>query len=338
MAHNIHHTRLAGYVLLGSLIISVCGVSTASAAEDIIGGWKVTMDFNGMSMLATLTIAKKADGSLTGKWGSTGDLQNVKFEGDNLTFSRTMDFGGQAFTQDFKGSLKDGKITGTMGNDQFSSGITAVRKKPLSPAIGQWDLTFKSGNQETTARLIANQKADGSLTGEWTKAPGQNTVSNVKFQDGKLTFTLKSEAESTFEGSVKGDELTGNLKTSAGTLPISGKRFGTALIGTWQLTSNAEGPFGTGALVVDPNLGGIYELFITEIPLKSLKLEGDQVTFAAEIQFGDQPMTFEFKGKLDGKTLKGTMTTTQGSNEVTGKKIEAVITAKDVQSPFAQKG
>jgi hypothetical protein len=42
----------------------------------------IASEFNGRQMLSTLTIAKSADGTLTGKWGST-DLSNVKFDGQS---------------------------------------------------------------------------------------------------------------------------------------------------------------------------------------------------------------------------------------------------------------
>jgi hypothetical protein len=206
-----------------------------------------------------------------------------------------------------------------MGNDQFELACTAVRKKPLSPAVGQYDITYKADGKDTTARLIVSQKDDGSLAGEWTKDATKSTVSNVKFDDGKLTFTRKTDSEAAFEGNVKGDELTGKLKDAA----VTGKRFGTALIGIWTFTGNSDMGPQTSTLTVAPDLSGIYDMMF-EIPVKTVTLEGDQVTFAAEMQMGDQPMKMEFKGKLDGKTLKGKMNSPMGGDtELTGKKLEA---------------
>ena len=50
------------------------------------------MDFNGREMLATLTIAKKPDGSLAGKWGSA-ELSDVKPDGGKLAKVRNDRFG-----------------------------------------------------------------------------------------------------------------------------------------------------------------------------------------------------------------------------------------------------
>jgi hypothetical protein len=324
MTEAVRHMRLARYMVL-SVVVALTGlVSTASAAEDIAGTWQVAMDFNGNKMMATLTIAKKADGSLTGKWGASGDLKAIKFEGDKLTFSRTMSMMGNDMTQDFTGTLKDGKLSGTMKSDQFEMPITATRKPPLSPAIGQYDITYKAGDKDATARLIINQKDDGSLVGQWTKDAGQITVSNVKFQDGKLTFTRKADAEAAFEGTIKGDELTGKLKDAA----VTGKRFGTAMVGTWTFTGNSDMGPQTSTLVVAPDLSGIFDIMMFELPIKAVTLEGDQVAFTAEMQMGDQPMAMEFKGKLDGKALKGKMSSPMGGdNEMTGKKVEATPAA-----------
>ena len=75
-------------------------------------------------------------------------------------------------------------------------------------------------------------------------------------------------------------------------------------------------------LMVDPDLTARYETFGGEVPVKNLKLEGDQVTFDLELGWGDRTFEMSFKGKLDGKTLKGQMSSERGDNEVTGKMVE----------------
>ena len=71
------------------------------------------MDFGGRPSFATLTIAKNADGAFTGKWGPA-ELTNVKFDGQKLTFARTVKFGDNEFTMTYAGTLKDGKIAGAV--------------------------------------------------------------------------------------------------------------------------------------------------------------------------------------------------------------------------------
>ncbi len=76
-------------------------------------------------------------------------------------------------------------------------------------------------------------------------------------------------------------------------------------------------------MIVRGDLSGRYETFGGEIPVKDLKLEGNQVSFKVMMGFGDQAQEREFKGTLDGKTLKGQIASQNGTREVTGKKIEA---------------
>jgi hypothetical protein len=187
MSHTARCTSVGKCLLAAVLLTLMTGVPQALAAEDITGEWEVTMDFGGQPSYATLTIAKNPDGTLAGKWGSS-PLSNVKFDGQKLTFVRTVRFGDNEFTMDYSGTVTDGKITGTMSSDRGDMPANAVKKKPLSPAVGVWDLKYTVGDRDVTARLTVSQKPDGTLDGKWVSQMGESVVSNVKFQDGKLTF------------------------------------------------------------------------------------------------------------------------------------------------------
>lgn len=315
----------------GKFIAMICFVllmqtSLVWAAEEIAGDWKMTTDFDGRESVSTLSIAKKDDGTLTGKLGSN-DLSNVKFADGKLTFVRTISFGDQEFTMNFSGTLKDGKITGTMSSDRGDFPMNGVRKQPKCPALGQWDISFSVMEQDIKASIIITQTKDGKFEGKWTETMGEHTISNIKYDNGKLSFTRKSkiedfEFESTYEGTIKGDVLTGTLKSEMGDVAVNGKRYGMALIGKWEMATTSDRGTRTSIFVVDTDMTGIYESFGGEVPVKELKLEGDQVSFKLEMGFGDMTFEMSFKGKLDGKTIKGQMTSDRGTNEVTGKKLE----------------
>lgn len=332
MRQATHHKRTH---LVGSILIALAiAVPQAWAAEDLSGEWEMTSEFNGRQMTSTLTFAKNASGALTGKWGST-DLSNIKFEGDKLTFVRTTKFGDQEFSMNFAGTVKEGKIAGQVSNDRGEFAINGIRRKPESPAVGQWDLSYRVQDRDITAKLIVSQKTDGALDAKWTSPMGESTISNVKFQDGKLSFNRKAkfndnEFEMTFEGTVQGDKLTGVSKNDQFEVAVTGQRFGSALIGTWVLTNTSERGTRTNLLIVRGDLTARYEAFGGEIPVRDLKLEGNQVSFKLTMGFGDQTREAEFKGTLDGKTLKGQMITENGAREVSGKKIEAPAPAQQV--------
>jgi hypothetical protein len=189
-------------------------------------------------------------------------------------------------------------------------------------------MQYRIAERDVTGRLTLSQKPDGSLEGKWTSQRGESTISNVKSQDGKVTFDRTSsfngnEFKSSFEGTVQGDKLAGAFKSDRGEMPVTGQRFGAAIIGIWELTTVSERGTFQGVLKVFPDLTGRYDFFGAEIPLKSLKLEGDQLTFALELGFGDQVSQMDFKGTVDGKTVKGQTTSSRGTAAVTGKRMEA---------------
>lgn len=189
---------------IGRTLVPVClmllvQTSLVWAAEDITGQWEMTMNFGGRDSYAMLTISKNADGSLSGKWGSD-ELSDVKFQDGKLTFVRTIQFGDQEFSMDYAGTLKDGKITGVMSSDRGEFDVNGVRFKPKSPALGTWNVSFNIGDRDITGQLAVSEKADGTLDGKWISERGNTVISNVKFQDGKLTFNRKSTfGDNTYE-------------------------------------------------------------------------------------------------------------------------------------------
>lgn len=325
MNHTRIHKSCTRTAVLVCLLLLV--QTSLVAAQDITGEWEMTMEFSGRPSYATLTISKNADGTLAGKWGSS-DLSNIKFQDGKLTFVRTIRFGDQEFTMNYNGTLKDGKLTGLLSSERGEFAANGARVKPIPPAVGVWDIAYTIGDRNITAKLTVSQKPDGTPDVKWASQRGESVISNVKLQDGKFSFdrAVKFNDQAftmTFTGTAQGDKLTGVSKNDTTEVPVTGTRFGAALIGKWELTVTSERGTRQGALRVFPDLSGRYESFGGEIPVKDLKLEGNQVTFAIEMGFGDQTFKMDFKGTLDGNALKGQTTSERGTSEVTGKKLAA---------------
>ncbi len=327
MNQTLVHKRIEKFIILTCLLL-LLQTSDVWAAEDITGEWEMKMDFGGRESFATMTISKKADGSLTGKWGSN-ELTDVKFEDGKLTFVRMITFGDSEFIMDYEGTLRDGKITGEMSSDRGEFAVNGSRKKPRCPALGQWNMKYSVGDREMTGKVTISQEPDGTMAGKWDAARGEHVISNVKFQDGKLSFTRNSkyenfEFETNFEGTVKGHDLAGVFRSERGEIPATGERIGAPLIGKWELTTTSERGTRTRMLTIFSDMTGRYESFGGEIPIKDLKLEGGQVTFIIEMGFGDRTFKMDFKGKLDGKSLTGQLVSERGTTEVAGKMLREV--------------
>ena len=328
-------------------VIDVIEVEDFGAAEDIKGEWEIKSDYHGLMMLATLSFSKKADGSLTGTCGSS-KLNNVKLKGRKLTFVRIIPTRARNFKLEYTLTLKEGKLTGTMSGDLGNFSVNGIRKKVISPALGQWDMTTIAGKGEITGRLIISERPDGTLAGKWDYGREEIVaeVSNVKFQDGKLTYTrmskisyirfdslIEREFEYDFEGTIKGHKLAGVFRNREGNeFPSTGERVGAALVGKWEITETSDGKTTTNIMKINGDLTGKYEEPNgNEITLKKLKLEGDQVTFFLEWRLQDITFRMDFKGTIDGtklrgefneKTIKGKHSFDKHTSKVTGKKID----------------
>jgi len=319
------HNSLGTRLLLAFALAFALGVPAVYAAEDVTGDWDMTMTFNENKAFATLSITKNPDGALSGRWGAS-ELSNVKLDGQKLTFTRTIRFGDNESTMTYSGTVTDGKLAGQWSSDRGEFETSGVKMKPMSPVVGVWDLNYKIGDRDMTAKLTVSQKPEGSLGAKWVTERGESTISNVQFQGGKLAFDRVTsfngnEFKSTFEGAAQGDKLTGTIKSDRGDVPVAGTRAGGALAGKWILTSVSERGTRNLLMTVNADLTGRYEFFFSEIPIKDLKLEGNQVTFTIESSFGDQTFKSDFKGKLEDGVLKGQMTSERGTSEITGKKL-----------------
>lgn len=329
--------RITRHTLVGIGLFVACFLASAfvapavfAAAEEITGAWEMTMDFGGRPSFAQVSIARGADGGLTGKWGGN-DLAEVKFADSKLTFVRTIRMPGdqaQEFKLKYEGTVKNGKIEGKLIGDQGEFTANGARVKPRPAILGQWDLAYTIQDRDIKAVLSVTQRPDGALDATWASDIGEHVVSDVKLADGKLTFSRKTkindmEIESTFEGTATGNTLAGKMKSQMGEIDIPGQRVGGALIGKWALTTTSEMGTYTQDLTIFPDMTARYQFFDGEIPVKDLKLDKDQVTFAIEMGFGDQGFELKFKGKLAGKELNGEFASENGAMKATGKKIEA---------------
>jgi len=81
-------------------------------------------------------------------------------------------------------------------------------------ALGVWDITYRIPNGDSSATLSISRGSDGQLAGKWTSQYGTSTVSEMKLEDGMLSFVRKLELRrgvfvSKFSGKIEGDQLNG---------------------------------------------------------------------------------------------------------------------------------
>ena len=144
----------------------------------------------------------------------------------------------------------------------------------------------------------------------------------MQYERGNLSFKRKStyqdsQRESAFEGTVRGDTLSGVMKSERGEITVEGKLVGAPLIGTWNLEVASEQGSRKQRLMVNPDMSGLYGA----IPIKKVNLEDDKVSFKIVLEFGERKFEMSFEGKLAESKLTGELTTSRGKQKVKGTKV-----------------
>ncbi len=312
-------------VVLVTPLAAAPAASAGRARRGIMGDWLVKADFDGRQMTSILSFSRDKEGNLAGQWISfwgLSELRDIKYEDNKLSFVQVSRFGDNEFRSDFAGTIEGGTLTGTMSSERGELQMEGTRVRRMPAVVGNWEMKVKMGEREYTGTLVIKADEKRNLTAEWQSERGEHQISDVQYENGQLTFKRTSkfgdrQFESTFEGTVKEDTLTGTFKSERGEGTGVGQRIGAALIGKWELDITSERGTRKQILQVNPDLSGMYGA----TAVKKINLEGNQVTFQIVLEFGDRKFEINFKGDLDGKKLTGEVTSSMGTQTVTGKKL-----------------
>jgi hypothetical protein len=175
-----------------------------------------------------MTITKNAAGEYEGTWSAQwGEsvLSEIIFENGKVRFVQTSSFGGQEMKTTYEGIVEGGAITGKgqnqWGDFTFDGALQGEAKTGADAIVGEWQMNVTMPAREIVEKLTITKNADGTLAGKWEGRRGESTISDVKFEGGKLAFTRISrfgdrEFTSVFEGTVEGDNIRGVFRSERG--------------------------------------------------------------------------------------------------------------------------
>jgi hypothetical protein len=222
-------------ILAGTIFMVVLSASVVIAAETVTGEWNFKSKFDAMTTDATMTITKNADGKYAGTWSSQwgeSTLSDITVNAGKVKFTQTSNFGGQDFKTSYEGTLENSKLKGTSknqyGDATFEGSLSGTAKD--DPLVGEWQINLKIPEREIVDKMTITQNQDGTLAGKWEgMRGGENTISNLKFADGKLSFTRTSkmggtEFSMTFEGTATGDTIKGKYVSDFGEREVTASR------------------------------------------------------------------------------------------------------------------
>ncbi len=313
-------------MVLIMLSAQVRAQSSRSRGRGLYGDWQVMVNYDGGQFGSILSFSRDREGNQTGSWISfmgLSELKDVKYEEGQLSFAwsrRGRD--GESRTSSFKGTIKDGILSGTVSSDRGENTLEGKRSPRVSRAVGSWAMKYKFGEREITSTFVVKADKQGNLTAQWQGRRSESEITDLQYERGNLTFKRKStyqdrQFESTFEGTVRGDTLSGVMKSQRGEITIEGKLIGAPIIGTWNLELTSERGSRKQRLRVNPDMSGLYG----STPVKKVNLEDGKVSFKIVLEFGERKFEMNFEGKLEDSKLTGELTSERGSQKIKGTKV-----------------
>ncbi len=231
-------------VLSASVVIAAEGVSSTpstssgqASSPQVAGEWNFTSKFEAMTSDAIMTITKNAEGKYAGTWSAQwgeSTLSDITVENGKVRFVQTSNFGGQDMKTSYEGILEGGKLKGAAkgqwGEFTFEGTPRGEAKSQADPIVGEWQMYIMIPAREIVEKMTITQNPDGTLAGKWEAARGgENTISNLKFAEGSLTFTRigkmgGNEFSMTFEGTVTGNSIKGAFTSDFGQREVTASR------------------------------------------------------------------------------------------------------------------
>lgn len=316
-------------VLVGLLVASFVlpvqvSAQPRSRRGGLYGDWRIKMKFGETEFESILAFSRNQEGQYTGQWISfwgVNELKDVKFEDNKLSFTQVTNYGGQERTSKFTGAIEQGELSGLLIGDERETEIKGKRAPRISRGVGSWEMKIKAGEREYTGTLTITADKEGNLGGMWKSSRGESKVSDVKYEDRKLTFKRviqrdSGQMEMAFEGTLGYTSLEGVFKSERGEAPTEGTRVGAALIGTWNLDIESERGARKQRLRVNSDLSALYGSTL----IKKINLDGDKVSFKYVLTFRDQEYETSFEGKIADSKLTGEVKTSRGTSKVIGTK------------------
>ncbi len=300
--------------------------SSRSRGRGLYGDWQVMVNYDGGQYGSILSFSRDREGNQTGSWISffqVYELKDIKYEEGQLSFSRvSRGRDGESWTTNFKGTIKDGILSGTHSSNRGENKLEGKRSPRVSRAVGSWAMKYKFGEREITSTFIVKADKEGNLTAEWQGRRSKSEITDLQYERGNLTFKRKStyqdrQFESTFEGTIRGNTLSGVIKSQRGETTVEGTRIGAAIIGTWNLEIASERGSRKQRLRVNSDMSGLYGAN----PVKKVNLEDNKVSFKIVLEFRERKYEISFEGKLEDSKLTGELTSERGSQKITGTKV-----------------
>lgn len=200
---------------------------------------------------------------------------------------------------------------------------------------GDWLLKTQFQDRQMESILTFDRNAEGNRTAYLISFWGMTELTDVTFEDGRLTFTQTRQGRdgqtmtSKFTGTIADGKLTGTLTSDRGELKVEGARRPRMprAAGTWNITfSMGEREISTALVITADAEGNLKVAWPSERvthEISDVTYERGAIGFKTKSSMEDRQWESTFAGRIEGDTLTGTLTSTRGETEITGTRAGA---------------
>jgi len=218
--------------------------------------------------------------------------------------------------------------------------VSAQTRSRGRSLYGDWRIKMQFGQGEFESILAFSRNQEGQYTGQWISGLGVIELTDVKFEENKLSFThtmrFREEITSKFTGTVDVEqgELKGVLVNDRGESDITGKRERRARgSGSWDMKIQAGEREYAGILTITAddqrNLIGTWKSARGESKLSDVRYQYQdrqlKLSFTRVIERNGNRMEMAFEGTVGRNSLEGVYKGDTWEAKATGTLIGAAI-------------
>jgi len=214
-------------ILIALFLLATFCCSAAFSADEkkapASGTWTwESQGQNNQTRTSTLKLKQDGDkltGAMVRRNGEETAIEDGKIKDGQLSFTVTMEFGGNKFTRKFSGKLEGDTIKGKIESErdgQTQSRDWAAKRQVLAGATGTWKWTRTFNNNEMAFALKLKQDGE-KLTGTLSVGDNEAKVDDGKVSGNEISFSVTSEFNGNkftrkYTGKVEGDTIKGKTE------------------------------------------------------------------------------------------------------------------------------
>ena len=296
---------------------------------DPSGTWRREYDWNDTRIEEVVRLKLKADGKVVGTLSrndAASEIEDAKFEGNELSFSVSNEYQGTEWTTSFKGIIKGDEVNGTVvlkvGDQSWDFDWSAKRDVQIDPS-GTWRREYDWNGTTVKEAIRLNAKEDGKIVGTLFANDTALEIKDIKLEGRELSFSVSGDYQGTqwsssYTGIIKRDEIDGSgvFKVGDQSWDFEWKPERSVqlddVVGTWQI--RIESPDGN---ILEPTMkiskdGGSYKSVYTStqgqgLDVKDLRVEKNTLKFTLTAEYDGYSIKVDYQGRPYGDKLSGSL-------------------------------